>query len=70
MTNIVNFKAEKDRRSSATSVDPVQHLESIKDQLISLNLAFDRLSDTLDDFGSRMNGFSKRLENIEEKTRK
>ena len=50
MADVINFQTEKTKRSSKISSDPTRQLEDIRDQLMSLNTAFDRLSDTLGEF--------------------
>jgi len=68
MADIVNFQTEKAKRSSRASSDPTSQLEDIRDQLMSLNTAFDRLSETLGEFGTNMHKVSKRLESVEGKS--
>ncbi len=67
MADVINFQTEKTKLSSKIPADPASQLEDIRDQLMSLNTAFDRLSETLGEFGTHMHMVSKRLATVEER---
>lgn len=70
MADIINFQSEKARRIDRAVSDPTSQLEDIRDQLVSLNTAFDRLSETLGEFGTHMHKVSERLASVERKSDK